>query len=240
MALTLTLGEALQHIARAARGSLSDLGIILRSIVSGQAGEEIQFLDGVTAGTGKVSKALVLDSSGNLSGIPGEVELDGNVSATAGIGITGTADAFETSVIKIGGIITTKILIDLDSLNSGAHVNDIIGADGAGKAHLGQILAAKNGTILAGTMECLEAPTGGEPDIDLHCATADTGVEDTLVTDLTNDELLNAGTDWTLGLKKVLTAMPPTTEYLYLSGSQATDAAYSAGIFLITLYGYDA
>jgi hypothetical protein len=155
----------------------------------------------------------------------------------AGVGITGTADSYVTSVEKTGSIITTTILIEVDGLNSGGTINDIVGADGAGVAHLGQITAAVNGTIFAGKIECLEAPTGGNSDIDLWYADEATGVEDTLITALTNDtQCINHGA-WSAGDMDVLTAFPAANKYLYLATGAATDATYTAGILLITLYG---
>lgn len=158
----------------------------------------------------------------------------------AGIGITGTADKFLTSVEKVGQIIKTTILIDVDGLNSGGTINDIVGANGAGAAYLTQITAAVNGTIYHGTVECLQVPTGGDPDIDLYAANEATGVEDTLVTDLTETQLTDHG-DWTaVGEVAAITAVPAANQYLYLATGAATDATYTAGILLITLWGYDA
>jgi hypothetical protein len=155
----------------------------------------------------------------------------------AGVGITGTADNYNTAVTKMGSIIKTEILIEIDGLNSGGTINDIIGADGAGVAHLGQITAAVNGTIYAGKIECLETPTGGNPDIDLWYADEATGVEDTLITALTNEiQCINHGA-WTAAEMDVLTAFPAANKYLYLATGAATDATYTAGILLITLYG---
>ena len=157
---------------------------------------------------------------------------------SAGIGITGTSDRFVYSVEKVGSIITTRILIDVDGLNSGGTANDIIGANGAGVAHLGQITATTNGTLFTGRITCLEAPTGGDPDIDLYYATEATGVEDTLVTDLTETSCINHG-DWSVGEWDELTAFPAADSYVYLSTGDATDATYTAGILLIEMYGYD-
>lgn len=155
----------------------------------------------------------------------------------AGIGITGTADSFVTSVEKIGSIVKTTILIEVDGLNSGGAIDDIIGADGAGVAHLGQITAAVNGTIFAGKITCLETPAGGDPDINLYYATEGTGVEDTLVTDLTETICVNHG-DWTVNdVEATFTAYPAADSYLYLACGAATDATYTAGILLIEFWG---
>jgi hypothetical protein len=169
--------------------------------------------------------------------VPGQLSAPESVASTAGVGITGTADNYVTSVEKIGSIIKTTILIDVDGLNSGNAADDIIGADGAGVAHLGQITAALNGTIFAGKITCLETPAGGDPDIDLWYADEATGVEDTLVTDLTNEiQVIDHG-DWAAGEIGALTAFPAANKYLYLASGDATSATYTAGILLIELYG---
>ena len=241
---TLTLAQALQHAARAGRGSLSDLEIILRSIVSGEAGEEIQFLDGVTAGTGLASKALVLDANGGID-IPGEVELDGNKMAVlAGAGITaGSGTIIKTSVIKIGDVIYTKILIDLTGLSSATSLLDIIGIGAVAPAHLGQITAARNGTILSGRMTCLELPST-LTDIDLYSATVGAGATTYFEADiasLVETKLLEKGGAWSAGDVTVLSAMPAADAFLYLVNGVADSAeAFGAGKFLIELEGYDA
>jgi hypothetical protein len=160
----------------------------------------------------------------------------GCVANTAGVGITGAADSYVTRVEKIGTIFKTTILVEIDGLNSGGTAGDIIGANGSGVAHLGQITAAVNGTIFAGKITCLETPAGGDPDVDLYSATEATGVEDTAISALTNTQLINHG-DWTGAQMDVLTAFPAANKYLYLVAGDATDAAYTAGIFLIELYG---
>ena len=241
----LTLDEARQHAEQAGRGSKRSLGLLLRSIIAAEAAPELQFLNDVVAGTGAVSKALVLDSSGGVD-IPGEVEFDGNeLEVTAGVGITGgSGTVVKSSAIKVGGIITTKILIYLDGLVSKDTENDIIGDDDTGVAYLGRVTAARNGTILGGIMECLEVPAGGEVDIDLYSALEATGVEDSLITALDETKIIDAAADWTLGLKRYMAAVPVNGKgYLYLAvgtGTTPTAAEYTAGKFLITLYGYDA
>ena len=159
---------------------------------------------------------------------------------TAGTGITtGSGTIYKSSVTRIGEIITTRILIDLTGLDSNV-LDDIIGAPGGtANCHFGQITAAKSGTILGGKMKCLEAPTGGEPDIDLYGATVGTGAEDTDIEDLDELLLLAGGADWTIDMYKSITAVPRANDYLYLAGGGGTtDDTYTAGKFLIELYGY--
>lgn len=163
----------------------------------------------------------------------------------AGAGITtGTGTIYANSVTRRGLMIVTQILIDLTGLNSKNTDLDIIGKNGTAlPCHIGQFTKERCGTILSGTMTCLEVPTGGDPNIDLYSADEGTGVEDGLITDLTADTaLLTAGTDWTLALTRALTAFPADEQYLYLVQGDATgtDATYTAGKFLIELHGYEA
>lgn len=164
------------------------------------------------------------------------IDLASDLAVTAGVGITGAADNVASKVEKVGSLFKTTIVIDIDGLNSGGTAGDIIGADGAGVAHLGQVTAARNGTIFAGLLTCIQAPTSGDPDIDLYSAVEATGVEDTAISALTETQLCNSG-DLTAASRIPLTAFPAADEYLYLVSGDATDAAYTAGILIIELWG---
>jgi hypothetical protein len=158
----------------------------------------------------------------------------------AGAGITGgTGTVYQNSVQLSGGIYTTRILIDLTGLASSTTDLDIIGV-GTSAAHLGQITAAQNGTILGGTMTCLEVPTGGVADIDFYWATEATGKFDDGIAALTETALITSGGNWTLALTKAIAdPVGIANGYLYLTGGAAgTAATYTAGKFLITLFGY--
>ena len=182
--------------------------------------------------------AITTQSSINSSGF---ASLDANtLSVEAGTGITtGSGTIYRSSVQRVGGIITTRILIDLTGLRSTGGA-DIIGVNGTALVcHIGQITAARNGTILTGSMECFEAPAGGDPDINVHSATEGTGVEDGAIGDLTETLLVNAG-DATTGSKVYFTGVPAADEFLYLTTGAATDADYSAGKLFIELMGYEA
>ena len=182
--------------------------------------------------------AITTQSSINSSGI---TSFDANtMPVEAGTGITtGTGTIYRSSVQRVGGIITTRILIDLTGLRSTGGA-DIIGVNGTALVcHIGQITAARNGTILTGSMECFEAPTGGDPDINVHSATEGTGVEDGAIGDLTETLLVNAG-DATLGSKVYFEAVPAADQFLYLTTGAATDADYTAGKLFIELMGYAA
>lgn len=159
----------------------------------------------------------------------------------AGTGITaGVGTVYKSSVKKHGGIIHTQLIVDLTGLNSSA-TGDIIGVNAAANCHLGKVTAERNGTLFAGTMECLEAPATGDNDVDLYSATESTGTEDSAVGGLTETALLASGGAWTAGTRKALTALPAADEYLYLAaGGAGADATYTAGKFLIEFWGYEA
>ena len=158
---------------------------------------------------------------------------------TKGSGFAGTGLIYKTSVTDHGGIITTRFLIDVTGMNSSTAA-DIIGNNSLANCHFGQITAAVNGTILSGRMTCMEAPTTGEPDIDLYSATVSTGVEDAAISGISGTQILNTNTNWIINLTKSFGTIADN-DYLYLVGSDAgTDNTYGGGKFIIELYGYDA
>ena len=186
------------------------------------------------SGTGTETTQMSISSAGVAS-------LDANTMATeAGTGITGgTGTIYRSSVIREGGIIRTSILIDLTGLRSTAS-GDIIGVDGTSNVcHIGQITAARNGTILAGRMTCFEAPAGGDVDINVHSATEGTGVEDGAISGLTETLLVDSG-DLAIGTVVTFTGVPAADEFLYLTLGSTTNADYTAGKLLIELFGYEA
>lgn len=166
----------------------------------------------------------------------------GDTTVAAGEGITaGTGTLVKTSVTREGDLYVTRVMIDLTGLDSSTTDLDIIGKNGStAPAYITQITAAKNGTIIGGTMTCLEAPTGGVTDIDLYAATEGTGKFDDAVTGLTETVVVTSGAAWTLG--RVLGTSADgvaANSYLYLtSGAAGTAATYTAGRILITLFGY--
>lgn len=185
---------------------------------------------------------LVVASGGKItveSG--GEIDMKSLTNGAPGAGISGgTGTVFKSSVQRVGDIIKTSILIDLTGLSSSTTDLDIIGT-GTAAAYLGQITAAKNGTILTGRMTCLEVPAGGIVDIDLYSATEATGVFDGKIADLTETAIITAGGNWTLAAVKAFGAVPAANQYLYLTGgADGTADVYTAGKFLIEIEGYEA
>lgn len=161
------------------------------------------------------------------------------LSTLGGTAITGSAETYKTSVLKAGSIYYTSILLDLTGLDAIATDGDIIGKS-TNPAHLGRVTAARNGTPAGLLMTCLEAPAGASADIDLFRATVATGKLDDAMSGVTGQAVaITAGGSWTNGLAKGATAVPAADDYLYLAnGAGANAGTYSAGKFLIEMWGY--
>lgn len=211
-------------------------------VYTGAAWETLGSLD--TSGSQTFAGAVTITGAASLLStlaVTGRSTLTGNtIATTAGTGITtGTGTIYASSAIKSGGIYTTSILIDITGLAASTTLNDIIGVSAAANCHLGQITAAVSGTILGGVITCLETPAGGDADIDLYSATESTGTENALVTGLTETVIYARAASWAVSDVKAITTPPAANEYLYLAvGAGAAPGTYTAGKFLIDLYGY--
>lgn len=185
----------------------------------------------------KDSDAVLVRHQGNFAFMPPAQLLGGETAdMVPGKGISDAIATYAAGVSRTGDLITTTIFLDIQGLRSTAS-GDIIGDDGTTEpCHIGQITKALNGTIVGGKVECLEAPTGGDPDIDIFSAVEATGAEDAAITSLDETKLVDTG-DHSIGSLDVLTAFPADGEYLYLVAGATTDADYTAGKLLITLYG---
>jgi len=192
-------------------------------------------IDVESGGSLKIAGTAVTATAAELNTMAGQT-----ITGGAGAGITGgTGTIYKTSVQLSGGIYKTSILIDLTGLGSSTTDLDIIGVS-TPAAYIALLNAAQcGGTILAVSMQCLEAPAGGVTDIDLYSATEGTGKFDDAVTGLTETALITSGGAWANGTTKAATTAPLSTEYLYLTGGAGgTAATYTAGKFLIEIYGY--
>lgn len=156
-----------------------------------------------------------------------------------GTGISSGGTAFvRESVTRKGMLITTQIVIDMIGLDSSAGTTDIIGEIGAANCWFYKVTTARNGVIYAGSLECLVTPVTGDVDVDLYAADESTGVEDADVTSLTDDRLLANGASMAKADgPDALALFPGPDQHLYLTGAGTTNATYSAGRFLITLFG---
>ena len=163
--------------------------------------------------------------------------------AAAAAGIEGTAEVYITQVERFKSdtstnvnLVKTTIMLDLTGLASTA-AGDIIGKADSGVAYLGRVTTANTGVVFGVTMECFEAPAGGDPDIDLYSATEATGVENGAIADLTETLIINGG-DAAVGTRTVGGTIA-ADQYLYLVSGATTNADYTAGRLIITILGYD-
>lgn len=158
----------------------------------------------------------------------------------AGSGVS-AAESYAAGVEKVGSLFVTRIVVDLTGLAGSTTDLDIIGNSAAANAHIGQITAAANGTIVGGRMTCLELPVTGVTDIDLYASNVGTGTESVIITDAalgTETALVTAGGVWTNGAVKGFTGVPAANDYLYLTnGAAGTPGTYTGGKFLIELFG---
>jgi hypothetical protein len=189
------------------------------------------------------SGSFALQEKRTLKEVATHLDSGAGLAVGAATGITGgTGTIARTSVSTDGGIITTKIMLDLTGLSSSTTLVDIIG-QGTDPAYLGQLTAADNGTIFSGWITCLETPAGGIADIDLYSAPETTGVFDANISTVTGTVIHAHAGNWSAALSTnaAMAAFPAANEFLYLAGGAAgTAAAYTAGQFLITFLGYDA
>jgi len=170
---------------------------------------------------------------------------NGNALTTgAGTGITSGTDTVITSqIMKVGNIITTYIFIDIDGLEGSTTDLDIIGVNDDDDCNLGRITLADCGAIFGGSMACVETPVGGADDLDLYSTADGTGGENDIVTSEDTDvALVTAGAAWVVSTApRPFTLCPAAGDYLYLvNGEGSSAAAFTAGKFLIELYGYEA
>lgn len=195
----------------------------------------------------KGSEVQVADSSGNLShggtaidATAAELNSAADNSAQAALVtpssvITASAASIDTSVVRVGDIIKTMMVIDLTGLKSKATGGDIIGDTGV--SYIAQVTTAINGVIVAGQVGCAIVPTTGDPDIDLYSATDADGAYDGAISDLTETALMTAGAAHAIGTVKPFTALPSADEYLYLTTGGTTGGTYDAGTLIIEMWG---
>lgn len=200
--------------------------VLSRQLAADPSPAELDTLDGLTATVAELNK---LDDS-----------LTASVLMSAGAGVS-AAEGYGGGVFRNGGLIVTRIFVDLAGLVGSATDLDIIGnTGGAASANFGQITAAKNGTIVGGKVTCLEVPAGGADDIDFYSASVGTGAQDVIITDAslgTEVALITSGAAWTLALTKAMALFPAADDFLYIVNGEAVGGTFTAGKFLIELYG---
>jgi hypothetical protein len=132
----------------------------------------------------------------------------------------------------------TQLYIDLKGLSDGGAIHDVIGNNGNANCHFGQNSVAVLGTFLGATITMIEAAAGGAADINFYSNTLATLTQDTLATATGTAVLILDAGEWAIGAVKSLDTAWLADTYLYLTnGENATSAAYTAGKFIVTIYG---
>jgi hypothetical protein len=159
--------------------------------------------------------------------------------AEHGAGAVGTGIAPNTNRYTRDGVIITDIKIDITGLKcKGDAQGDCIALTGAG--YIGRNVVATNGIIYRIEMICLETPAGSATstlDIDLMAEDDDDVAYDGPV----DDTVIARAGSWAAG-QVAITNVPALTanDYFYLGegDTAATTGTYTAGMFLIRLYGH--
>ena len=189
--------------------------------------------------TGSITGNVTGNVTGDVTGdVTGEVTALGSAeSAEHGAGAIGTAFAPRTYRFNApNGDIITEIQIDLTGLDSSGVANDVIGLNTGGAAYIGRNVVATNGVIYKVEMSCLEVPLTGDADVILvQGSAADEAFDDTVADTAT---VCDGTGDWVLGETITYTSGLTANYYLYLTQGGADDATYTAGQFLIRLYGH--
>jgi hypothetical protein len=169
------------------------------------------------------------------------VEVRTAVAAEHGAGAVGTSSfgAPQTRRWTNAGVITTQIKFDVTGLASVATANDVIGLAAGGAAYIGRNVEATNGVIFKAEISCLETPLTGDNDINVvanaSAVLAYDGAAGTTYVAGNLGDLLKGQT--------VQNLLPALTEgdYFYLTaGTGDTAATYTAGMYVLTLYGHAA
>lgn len=202
-----------------------------------------------TSGTGEIT--LNGDTSTTRLYVGGTLTVANHGTGAAGItSVLTTQSKFDINTIKIGGLFCTTIQIDLTGLSSGTGLNDIIGKADTADCQLLTFADATHGQPIRIEMLCNETPAGGVADIDLYYGDTGTSTEDAVPNNPI--ALMIANADWVapsagtlatgVGSGYAQSIIPATSaangKLLFLtSGNASTDGIYSAGKFIIKIWG---
>lgn len=170
------------------------------------------------------------------------IVFDEEVTGQFGAGAIGTGAAPKAFRRTENGVIITTLKFDITGLKvKGTSQNDVIGLGAGGAAYIYRNVVADNGIIFRAEVACIELPAQGSgtftTDIDFafnaSAALAFDGAAGTA--EINTGGFANAGlvaVDNDLGLT--------ANDYLYIveGDTAATNGVYSAGQFIIRLYGH--
>ena len=187
-------------------------------------------------GLGMTTVAITeIMDNGTITGI-----LDATTLSTSyGTGIVGTDGAPEYTRVRVGDTIITTIKISLNGLKAkGGNAGDAIGV-GTSPAYFYKNVVAENGVLYRSELICLEtsAVASGTTTDDINLAWNSAATVDYDEAAGTGSEI-NAGALATGGMASLEAAIT-ANHYAYLTegSTEASDAVFNAGSYMIKLYG---
>jgi len=190
-----------------------------------------------TTGNNVVDTSTGTAAGANNASLDTGATIFGIVPNAIGSGVPSAATNIFVS--KVGGTITTTILIDLHGGYSGSATGDrIIGTGTSANAYIAELTKEVNGIPILLEFGCTEVPTGGDPDINVDISATGTTASGAAVASGT--QMMNNG-DLTLGyynsVDSAATMAALSKKFIYLVQGAATNAAYSAGKIWIRITG---
>jgi len=186
-------------------------------------------------------KGAAVSASGGAFYISGSMFAEDPAATGRGIGAT-TGSSYSCRTSNINGECVTTILVDIEGMKSKDDDGDVIGINGTHSSSLMRWETARHGVCYKAEMACIEAPTGGTADIDLKSNSTSVATYDTDGSGYTS--IIAQSGDWGIGERLGTDGSNGTqtqianNDYLYLTaGNAAADAVYTAGKFIIKLYG---
>ena len=159
---------------------------------------------------------------------------------TAGVAMTGSLGNCTES--RTGSEILTEIEIDLAAAAGAAHsfgTDKVIGLSSSGGTHGAATIVTidkdVHGAVTDIELVCLEVPTAGEDDIDLYTKSSALAAG----ASASGTKLINNG-NWTYVGQSNSSALAAASDGLvvFLASGGATAADYTAGKYILRLYGH--
>ena len=200
-------------------------------------------MSGTSFGTSVTSPTFIGDVIGDVTGdITGSIFYE-EATTVAGAGATGTGaiGAPNTYRRTEDGVIVTTIKFDITGLGCvGTAANDVIGLVVGGAAYIGRYVTADYGIVFKANMSCVESAAGSATitqDIDIA---TNASAELAYNSGGSAAKLINGAT--MLAGQTVENLVPAMTanDYFYIveADAAATTGVYSAGQYILTLYGH--
>ena len=213
--------------------------VVMCDFETGTAVNKSTSIPGTFNGLGLSACAIktVTGTGGNIRGTASGTAL----STSYGVGILGTTTFTSPaySRTQLANIIVTTVTIDLTGLKAkGSSAGDALGL-GTTPAYFYKNVVAENGVIFKQTLSCLETATAS------GTVTTDINVAWNSAATIDYDEAAGTGAEINAGAMSAGAIIEDNTvaitadHYAYLTegDTTASDAVFTAGVYMLTLYG---